>query len=352
MPAITSDAHSFSIDTKRIWVVSGTVHMHRVPSESWRARLLDAKRAGLNTIETPVLWSACEPRPGGFDFKGQNDVSRFLEICSELGLRAILRIGPCVGDAYDMGGMPPWLIDICEGRLRTNDTEFLARCSTWYSKLASEIKKHQITAPASSAHRPVIAVQIEHEWCCDDPELATSYLGQLNRLAREAGIVVPAINRNNAYAKAEGEIDGWAGDEHLFAITRQLRTVSPSDPRMVIGLLTSRHDAWGEAARSEKTAGEATRNACEVLAAGGQFNLDPFVSGVNSAFMGGRLGAGAHRFSPAEVDAAAPVGVSGEKRASYHALRRICMFASSFERVFAGLDPTDHAAVVSPEALL
>ena len=106
MASVTHDGHTFSIDGRRVWVVSGTVHYARIPPELWRARLLAARRAGLNCIETPVVWGLHEPHPGHIEFGGAVDLGKFLKLVHELVMHAIVRVGPYVGEGYDLGGLP------------------------------------------------------------------------------------------------------------------------------------------------------------------------------------------------------------------------------------------------------
>ncbi len=82
MPRVTYDSQSFSIDGRRIWVLGGSVHYARVPAEAWADRIAAAAQAGLNTIETVCPWALHESRKGRFNFTGQADVRRFVELCT------------------------------------------------------------------------------------------------------------------------------------------------------------------------------------------------------------------------------------------------------------------------------
>jgi len=69
----------FQFDGKSYQILSGEMHYPRVPRAYWRDRFQKARAMGLNTITTYVFWNLHEPRPGVYDFAGQNDVavSRF-----------------------------------------------------------------------------------------------------------------------------------------------------------------------------------------------------------------------------------------------------------------------------------
>ena len=55
-------------------------------------------------------WSSHEPRPGHFDFSGNNDLVAFLSTAQELGFDVILRPGPFIDAERDFGGLPWWLL--------------------------------------------------------------------------------------------------------------------------------------------------------------------------------------------------------------------------------------------------
>ena len=96
MANVTYDGRSFLIDGGRIWLVSGSVHYFRTPSPLWRDRLLKAKRAGLNCIDTYIPWNFHEPEEGNWQFSGDKDVVEFVRLAEELGLYVILRPGPYI----------------------------------------------------------------------------------------------------------------------------------------------------------------------------------------------------------------------------------------------------------------
>ncbi|MBA4120036.1 MAG: hypothetical protein C0513_04965, partial [Isosphaera sp.] len=110
MASITYDGQSFLIDGRRVWLVSGTVQYTQAPASQWEGLIAAAKAAGLNTITTSVVWSAHEPRPGQWDFSGDLDLRRFVELIGSAGMMAVLRMGPYVGEGLDLGGLPPWVL--------------------------------------------------------------------------------------------------------------------------------------------------------------------------------------------------------------------------------------------------
>jgi beta-galactosidase len=335
MATVTFDGRSFMLDGRRIWLVSGQVAYGRIPREHWTDRIHAAKLAGLNTIETPVFWSQHEPRPGQFDFSGDQDLRHFVQLVQEAGLWLILRPGPYIGEDRDFGGLPTWLMSLDRGDLRTASGPFLEACSRYITAVADQVRDLQAPSPGKGG--PILLVQNESGWTCGAEELAHKYLGELSRYLREAGIIVPTINANNLWAGVEGEIDCWTGDSQMLSHLRQLAEVRPDQPRLVISFYTTDTGVWGQDRSDGPTPAQLQRRLAETLAAGGQFNLAPFHGGANFGFGGGRLPRGRGAFAVTGRDG--PLGEAGGPGPSYALVRRVCTFASRFGRTLASIDP-------------
>ena len=48
-----------------------------------------------------VPWNVHEPEKGQFEFEGQNDLVRFLQLADDVGLLVILRAGPYICAEWD-----------------------------------------------------------------------------------------------------------------------------------------------------------------------------------------------------------------------------------------------------------
>ncbi len=337
MPSMTYDGRSFLLDGRRLWIVSGSIHYARVPRELWVDRIHAAKLAGLNTIETPVFWARHESRPGQYDFKGDNDLRRFVELVGKADLRCILRIGPYVGSGWDMGGLPPYVVDLKNVQLRTHNAPFLEASARFFGALADQVRDLQATAagPGGDAGKPIILIQNETAWTCGHDTLAMQYLGELNRYLREAGFTVPVVNANNLWQSVEGEIDAWSGSEDLLAAMRQLGAVSPVHPRMVMSLPTGGLGTWGRVTPEPASGHSLQRRMAEVLAGGGQFNLTPFHGGTNLGFSAGRHPEVADAYITTSNDRGAPLGETGGPNSNFGPVRRLATFASAFGRTLA-----------------
>jgi len=76
----------FLVRGKPVFLVSGSVDYFRCPPELWRDRLLKAKRGGLNCIASCIVWNFHETEQGRFNFSGEHDLGRFIDLCGEWGL--------------------------------------------------------------------------------------------------------------------------------------------------------------------------------------------------------------------------------------------------------------------------
>ncbi len=350
MPTIATDGQSLLIDGRRVWLVSGTVPYARIPRDRWRSHLAGAKQAGLNCIEAPIPWSLHEPRQGAFDFDGDLDLSAFIELAGEMGLRVILRAGPYIGQRWDLGGLPSWLLPEAGKTLRSGSAEFLQACSKYIGELCKRVRDLQVSASRSRSGGPIVMLQSEHQWFCGDETQGAAYLAELDRFFRENGISVPIVNANNLFHHVEGQIDAWIERDHLFSTVRQLRAVNPDQPAMVLAIGEPNLATWGAEPDSPLEPRRLLRRLAEVCAAGGQFNIGSFYGGTAFGFGGGRLARDRHSFITANPDTDALVGPEGERTPHFHAVRRLCTFASSFGRVFSSISREHSPASVSLDA--
>jgi beta-galactosidase len=137
--SITTNEKDFLLDGKPFQIISGEMHYARIPREYWRDRLKKARAMGLNTITTYVFWNLHEPRPGVFDFSGQNDIAAFIRMAQEEGLYLILRPGPYVCSEWDLGGLPAWLFADPTIVLRGTDPKFLEPAERYLMRVGQEL---------------------------------------------------------------------------------------------------------------------------------------------------------------------------------------------------------------------
>ena len=348
MPSVTHDGRSFMIEGRRVWLASGRVPYARVPRSQWAARIQAAKNAGLNTIETPVFWSRHEPRPGRFDFTGENDLRNFVDLVGKAGMYCILGLGPYVGSDWDFGGLPAYLRESASVNFRTNNHTYLEACSRFISAVADQIRGWQVTAPGTGG--PIILLQCESEWTCGHDTLSTQYLGELTRYIRESGLSVPIVNSNDLWQNVEGQIDGWSGGDNMLATMRQLASVRQGQPRMVIDFAFGHSDMWGHEPLPVLSPRTVEQRLAEILAGGGQFNITTFAGGTNFGFFGGRTDDGPSTFATHAADRGCAIDQTGGVTDVYGAIKRVATAATKFGRVFASLDPVYQPVSIKPGA--
>lgn len=346
MAAITHDPQSLQIDGRRIWLVCGSLDYFRIPRSDWEARLDDAVFAGLNTILVRCPWGFHEQRPGDYTFEGDVDVVEFIELIRKRDLRCILRPGPFVGSDLDFGGMPAWLLGIENLTAREGNSAFLEATSRYFGALLGRLQKF-----SASRGGPIIMVQVEHQWYCGNQTAAQEYLLELARFIREHDFDVPLFNTNDLYQRREETMDTWSGRERMLEHLRQFRSIQPRTPLLVGEFQVGDPDVWGRDRTTPPAPRTTAQQLGQVFAAGAQVIIAPFFGGTNFGFSGGRLVGASDQYVVASADCHAPVSETGIRNETFRLFRRLCLFASQFERVFSALDWDYTSAVRSPEAI-
>ena len=162
----TSQPRTFTVEGDKLLlggkpfqVIAGEIHYQRIPRPYWRHRLQAARAMGLNTVSVYMFWNAHEPRPGEFDFSGENDVAEFVRIAHESGLLVILRPGPYCCAEWDFGGLPWWLLADGYLRIRCHDPAYMAAVKRYMRRWAEELVDLQCTRGG-----PIVMVQVENEY--------------------------------------------------------------------------------------------------------------------------------------------------------------------------------------------
>lgn len=184
VPEVTWDASSLIIDGKRVMPVMGEVHYSRIPANEWEAEVHKMKDGGVTMLAAYIFWNHIEEQEGIFDWSGQRDLRRFLEVCKAQDMPVVLRLGPfCHGEVRN-GGIPDWMF--AKGcRLRDENPVFLDYVARLYRQIFSQVQGLQWKDGG-----PVIAAQFDNEYRGHG-----SYLMSLKQIATDAGFDLPFYTR-------------------------------------------------------------------------------------------------------------------------------------------------------------
>lgn len=303
-------------------VISGEMHYARIPHEYWRDRLRLARAMGLDTTSTYVFWNKHEPRPGIYDFTGENDVAAYVRTAQEEGLDVILRPGPYVCAEWDFGGLPAWLLEQ-DVPVRTLHESYMKPVRAWLQRLGAELASLQRVHGG-----PIVAVQLENEYGAFGNERA--YLLALRQALTDAGFgPSPMFTIDQPKDLQAGSLDELpiaatfapGNPQREFEHVRALRSQAP--------LLCGEYwagwfDHWGEP--HHRLDDEQQANDLEwMLREGCSVNLYMFHGGTNFGFWNGANSSQTHPYEPdtTSYDYDAALDEAGRPTAKYFRFRDI-----------------------------
>ncbi|RFS26455.1 beta-galactosidase [Chitinophaga silvatica] len=312
----------FLLDNKPFQMVSGEMHPARIPHEYWRHRIQMAKAMGCNTIAAYVFWNYHEPVKGEFDFtNGNHNIAEFIRIAQEEGMWVLLRPGPYVCAEWEFGGLPPYLLEIPDIKVRCMDPRYMEAVKQYVGKLAAEVKPLLVTNGG-----PIVMVQIENEYGSYGND--KTYLNTLKDLWVNNGINVPFYTSDGAtaYMLEAGGVDGAAigldsgSSEEDFAAARKQNPNVPSfSSETYPGWLTH----WGEQWQRTGIDG-ITKEVKFLMDTKRSFNLYVIHGGTNFGFTAG-ANSGGKGYEPdvTSYDYDAPISEQGVATPKYMALRQL-----------------------------
>lgn len=314
-------ATDFELDGHPYRILSGALHYFRVHPDLWADRIHKARLMGFNTIETYVAWNAHELHRGEWRADDDLDLGRFLDLVAAEGMTAVVRPGPYICAEWDNGGLPAWLFRDPEVGVRRSEPHYLEAVSEYLRHVYEIVAPRQVDAGG-----PVILVQIENEYGAygDDK----SYLAELVRVTRDAGITVPltTIDQPTPQMLADGSLPGLHLTASFGSRTTErlatLREFQPSGPLMCMEFWCGWFDDWG----SHHHTTDAAASAAELdtlLAAGGSVNVYMFHGGTNFGLTSGANDKGRYAPITTSYDYDAPLDESGHPTEKYWAFREV-----------------------------
>ncbi len=170
--AIKINNHFLTINGKPSIPISGEIHYSRYPNAHWNEAIQKMKAGGITMIATYVFWNMHEEQEGQFNWEGDNNLRKFIELCAANDLKVILRIGPfCHGEIRN-GGLPDWLL----GKMltvRSNDPEYLKYVDRLYQQIGQQVKGLLFDDGG-----PILAIQLENEYQHSAAPWGLKYPGQ------------------------------------------------------------------------------------------------------------------------------------------------------------------------------
>lgn len=141
------------------WIpVAGEIHYSRLAADRWDVELAKMAAAGIDVVSTYVFWNYHEEGEGEWDFSGNRNVRRFVELCAQHGLYVIVRLGPfCHGEVRN-GGLPDWLYGK-PYEVRSLDSGFLNEVRDLYAHIAGQLRGLYFKDGG-----PIIAAQVDNEY--------------------------------------------------------------------------------------------------------------------------------------------------------------------------------------------
>jgi hypothetical protein len=235
------DFNSFymSVGRKPFIPVMGEMHYARVPHPYWEEEILKMKAGGINVIATYVFWNIHETEEGIFDWSGDKDLRKFIQLCRKHDMFALVRIGPfCHGEIRN-GGLPDWLY----GRpfeVRSNDKEYIHYVKRLYKNIAQQLYGLYFKDGGN-----IIGIQLENELQHSSAPWAFSYPGQ----PKESTVASydTGFDRIGVSVQERKTIYADLGTAHL-AILKQIAM----DEGMLVPMYTV--TGWGMAAVLENEA--------------------------------------------------------------------------------------------------
>ena len=312
---------AFMLDGEPFVIKAAELHYPRIPRPYWEHRIDMCKALGMNTVCLYVFWNAHEPTPDNFDFEGQNDLRAFVELCAEKGMKVILRPGPYVCAEWEMGGLPWWLLQKKDIRLREADPYFLERVDKFQKAVAAQVG--DLTVDKGG---PIMMVQVENEYGSygtDKPYVAAIR----DMLRRNFGDDVVLFQCDWASNFLNNGLDdlvwtmNFGTGANIDQQFEKLKEVRPDSPLMCSEFWSGWFDKWG-ANHETRPAEDMIAGIDEMLSKGISFSLYMTNGGTN---WGHWAGANSPGFAPdvTSYDYDAPVSEWGAPTDKYRQLRRV-----------------------------
>lgn len=282
--------NEFLMDGKPFKILSGAIHYFRVHPDDWYHSLYNLKALGFNTVETYVPWNMHEFKKGTFNFNGQLDIVRFLKLAESLNLYAIVRPTPFICAEWEFGGLPAWLLNEPNMKIRRYDEAFLNAVDRYFSQLLPLLAPLQYDRGGN-----ILMFQIENEYGSYGQE--KNYLRAINSLMKKYDLTMPFFTSDGPWlaTMASGSLIeddilatgnfGSKANENFDMMQQFFDTHHKQWPLMCMEFWDGWFNRWKEPI-IKRDPEELAQAVLEVLKRG-SINLYMFHGGTNFGFMNG-----------------------------------------------------------------
>ena len=131
------------------------------------------KAGGVQIVATYLFWIHHEEIEGQFEWSGQRDLHRFIQLCQKHGLYVFLRIGPWSHGEVRNGGLPDWVL--AKGATRRNDPQYLLYVQRYFGKIGEQLR-----GLLWKDGGPIVGVQLENEYYEHGAGAGAEHITELN----------------------------------------------------------------------------------------------------------------------------------------------------------------------------
>ena len=157
--------------------IIGEFHFSRYEEDKWDTELAKLKTQGLDGVAVYVFWNHHEISPAYFDFTGNRNIHKFLQLCKKHSLVCVLRIGPWCHGEVRLGGFPDYLRLIVGKRKST--CLYMRYVKRFWKALFEEVKDF-------CDGESIVGIQLENEYPGN-----LSHIVDLRNIAQEIGFKTP-----------------------------------------------------------------------------------------------------------------------------------------------------------------
>ncbi|KAL6035141.1 hypothetical protein STEG23_007781, partial [Scotinomys teguina] len=237
-----------------------------------------------------VPWNLHEPERGKFDFSGNLDLEAFIQLAAKIGLYVILRPGPYICSEIDLGGLPSWLLQDPDMKLRTTYYGFTRAVDLYFDHLMSRVVPLQ---------------------ALEDRGIIEMLLTSDNKDGLEKGVVDGVLATINLQSQQE-----------LKALNSVLVSIQGVQPKMVMEYWTGWFDSWG-GSHNILDSSEVLQTVSAIIKAGSSINLYMFHGGTNFGFINGAMHFNDYKADVTSYDYDAILTEAGDYTAKYTKLRHL-----------------------------